>query len=67
MKVLAELVERHIQEEEEDIFPTVKSVVDEEMLINLSEKYVAIQAEIIAEGQDDSPHEGEMTNPDLTH
>lgn len=61
IKVLAELVEHHIDEEESDILPAVKSALDSRVLHMLTEKYTAIQAQLIAEGQDDSPHERDLT------
>ena len=60
IKVLAEMVEHHIEEEEKDILPNVREQVDEARLVSLTAKYVQVQSEIIADGQDDAPHEAEL-------
>lgn len=56
VKVLAELVEHHIEEEEEDMLPDFKKQSTIEERVELGIKYLAFQAEIeehgeIAEGQ----------------
>ncbi len=60
IKVVAELVEHHIKEEENEILPDVKKHLAGSILLELSDKYIAEQELIIAEGQDDSPHESEI-------
>ncbi len=57
IKVLAELVEHHIVEEEDDILPDVRKFVDHSTLLSLAHKYTEVQSEIIANGQSDSPLE----------
>lgn len=61
VKVLAELVEHHIEEEEEEMLPKFKkdSTVDER--VRLGEKYLKVQKAFLAEGGDDAPHEKSPT------
>lgn len=65
IKVLAEAVEHHIKEEENSVFPEVKKKVSDAKLVALTKIYVDTQAEIISEGQDDSPREAELTDDRL--
>jgi hypothetical protein len=58
VKVLAELVEHHIEEEEEDMLPDFKKKSTIEERIELGMKYLEIQSEVNAMGNDDAPHEG---------
>lgn len=67
IKVLAESVEHHIREEENNILPNVEKHLDQNTLLELSEDYTDFQDEIISEGQDNSPHEDEMARPGLEH
>lgn len=67
IKVLAENVEHHIKEEENTILPAVQKAVDEKVLNRLTEDYVRFQAELIADGQDDAPHEADLTKSDVAH
>jgi hemerythrin superfamily protein len=60
IKVLAESVEHHIQEEENDILPDVQAKIDNAQLIALTKIYIQWQEQIISEGQDDAPHESEI-------
>jgi hemerythrin superfamily protein len=67
IKVLAEMVEHHIQEEENDILPDIEESVDAKILQELTKKYADVQADIIAEGQDDAPPEAEIRNSQRRH
>jgi hemerythrin superfamily protein len=58
VKVLAELVEHHIEEEEEDLLPEFKKVSPLEDRILLGQQYIQFRAEFEAAGGDDAPHEG---------
>ena len=60
IKVLAELVEHHIQEEENTILPKVQANSDAKTLMALTETYIKVQSEIIAEGQNDAPPEADL-------
>lgn len=60
IKVIAELVEHHIQEEESEMLPKVQRAVDESDLFKLNDEYLRFMEELIAEGQDDAPSEKEL-------
>lgn len=60
IKVLAESVEHHIKEEENDMFPEIEKSVKPEQLVSLTKKYIEVQTEIIAAGQDNSPSEKDL-------
>jgi hemerythrin superfamily protein len=51
VKVLAELVEHHIKEEEEDVFPEYKKNSDIEERSELGKKYLMKQSEFLAKQQ----------------
>jgi hemerythrin-like domain-containing protein len=61
IKVLAELMEHHIEEEENDMFPTIRAKIPPQVLVTLNNQYVDYEAQLIAQGQDDAPHENELT------
>jgi len=67
IKVLAEAVEHHIKEEENDILPDVEKAVDKDTLKGMIEIYADAQAEIIEQGQDNSPREDELKDSELKH
>ena|SRR5437868_5588452 len=50
VKVLKEQVEHHVGEEEDDLFPKVKRIMDEEMLLAIAQLMTATQEELISEG-----------------
>ena len=49
-KVLQEQVEHHVGEEEDDLFPKVKKIFDEETLIAIAQKMSQLQEELLAKG-----------------
>lgn len=67
IKVLAEAVEHHIKEEENEILPDVEKKVDADTLKGLIEIYADAQAEMISVGQDDSPSEADLKPSELKH
>ena len=50
VKVLKEQVEHHVGEEEDDLFPKVRKILDDEMLIAIAQQMTATQEELIAKG-----------------
>jgi hypothetical protein len=67
IKVLAEAVEHHIKEEENDILPDVQKKIDKKKLVALTDVYNKVQEELIAMGQDDSPAESTLKNEPRLH
>ncbi|WP_413560369.1 hemerythrin domain-containing protein [Bdellovibrio sp. HCB209] len=57
VKVLAELVEHHVEEEEEDMLPEFKRGTTLEERIDLGMQYLEAQQELDAQGDDDAPSE----------
>ena len=57
IKVLAELVEHHIQEEESEMLPEIKKSVPASVLKKLTAKYIEVQEELISQGQEKDPRE----------
>jgi len=49
-KVLKEQVEHHVGEEEDDLFPKVKKIFDEETLIAIAQNMALLQDELLAKG-----------------
>ncbi len=62
IKVLAEIVEHHLEEEEGEILPDVKRQTNAKERAMLAEKYTLLRREIQAEGSDDAPHERDIAN-----
>jgi hemerythrin superfamily protein len=60
-KVLQEQVEHHVGEEEDDLFPKVKKIFDEETLIAIARQMALLQEELLAKG---NPR---LAVPDQTH
>ncbi len=60
IKVLAEIVEHHLEEEEGQILPDVKRQTNAKERAKLGEKYALLRREIQAEGSDDAPHERDI-------
>ena len=47
---MQEQVEHHVGEEEDDLFPKVKKIFDEESLIAIAQKMSQLQEELLAKG-----------------
>lgn len=65
IKVLAESVDHHIQEEEREFLPEVRKEIGKEILQQLTATYIQVQDKVIAEGQTDSPSEAELEQGSL--
>jgi hemerythrin superfamily protein len=64
-KVLKEQVEHHVGEEENDLFPKVKKIMDEETLVAIAQQMTATQEELIEKGdpRDAVPSETDHAAP----
>lgn len=60
IKVLAELVEHHIEEEEEEMLPEFRKETNLEDREDIGRHYLALKEEIEAEGSDDAPREKDI-------
>lgn len=49
-KVLQEQVEHHVGEEEDDLFPKVKKIFDEETLVAIANQMAQLQEQLLAKG-----------------
>lgn len=62
VKVLAELVEHHIKEEEEDMLPDFRKHSEKEQRAELGASYMRLKTALEAKGGEDSPSEKMMKN-----
>lgn len=60
VKVLAELVEHHIEEEEEDMLPDFKKEVETEERMQLGQEFLRLKAQYLEMGGEDTVEESEM-------
>jgi hemerythrin superfamily protein len=60
VKVLAELVEHHIEEEEEDMLPDFRKHSEPEDRVSMGQKYLQLKEKLASQGGKDAPSE----NPD---
>jgi hypothetical protein len=60
VKVLAELVEQHIKEEEEDMLPDFKKSSDSEVRVQLGEKYRMLREDLLSQGGMDTVSESQI-------
>lgn len=67
VKVLAELVEHHIEEEESELLPDVKKHSSAEERASMGEQYLNRRAKYEAMGGTDAPHEKEIEDNRATH
>jgi hypothetical protein len=68
VKVLAELVEHHIEEEESELLPSYRKCFDLEERVSLGEEYLALRAKIAEMGNDDAQSEEVLEDEDAdTH
>lgn len=64
MKVLADLVENHLEQEERLLLPHFKRASSREQLVELGQEFLRLKREIMAEGGDDSPREELLQDED---
>ncbi len=67
VKVLAELVEHHLEEEEEELFPEFRKHSDVEERAKLGLRYVQLKSKYEAQGGEDAPHEKDIQEQRSTH
>lgn len=60
VKVLAEIVEHHIEEEEENLLPDYKKASEREERQELGRQYSSLKEDFESRGGEDSPHEAEI-------
>lgn len=60
VKVLAELVEHHIKEEEQEMIPDYKRLSDSEERVALGEKYRMLRERLVAQGGQDTISEAKL-------
>jgi hemerythrin superfamily protein len=63
IKVLKEQVEHHVEEEQTDLFPKVKKLLDSETLMAIAQEMTATQEELIEEGEPRNAVPGETARP----
>ncbi|UYL10261.1 immunity 49 family protein [Bdellovibrio sp. SKB1291214] len=60
IKVLAELVEHHIEEEEEDLLPDFKDNSEIEERVALGKQFIELKTAMLVKGGEDSPKENSL-------
>jgi hemerythrin superfamily protein len=63
IKVLKEQVEHHVEEEQTDLFPKVKKLLDSETLMAIAQEMTATQEELIEEGEPRNAVPAETARP----
>lgn len=58
VKVLAEVVEHHLQEEEKKMVPGFEKEIESDERENLGEKFLSLKKELVQQGSDEAPPEG---------
>lgn len=67
VKVLAELVEHHIEEEESDLLPEFKQASPLVEREQLGELFLMKKTELLEQGGEDAPHESEIQESPMQH
>ncbi|QDK45786.1 hypothetical protein DOM22_11825 [Bdellovibrio sp. ZAP7] len=62
IKVLAELVEHHIEEEEEDLLPEFRKNSEPQERMQLGEKFLALKVQYLEKGGQETPHESDWNS-----
>lgn len=60
VKVLAELVEHHIEEEEEELLPDYKKNSEPAERMQLGQLFLKLKTQLLEQGGDDSPKEAQL-------
>jgi len=63
LKVLKEQVEHHVEEEQTDLFPKVKKLLDSETLMAIAQEMTATQEELLEAGEPRNAVPGETASP----
>ena len=60
VKVLAELVEHHIEEEEEDLLPDFKKESEPKERLAMGQKFLLLKTQLLEQGAEETPHEARI-------
>ncbi len=64
VKVLAELVEHHIEEEEDELLPDFKKFTEKDERVQMGAKFMRLKSELQEAGSNDAPSERTMRKTD---
>jgi hemerythrin superfamily protein len=64
VKVLAELVEHHIKEEEDELLPDFKKHSEAQDRKNIGVTFLALKTSLLEKGGEETPHEGDFSDED---
>lgn len=67
VKVLAELIEHHVKEEEEELLPDYRKHTDPEERFKVGQKFLLLKTKMAEKGNEDSPSELNLKKTDTKH